>query len=145
MMASSQVSPETPSAPHRVLLVDDFQPWRAFICSFLAENNNFQIVGEAKDGSEAVQKANELKPELILLDIGLPNLNGIEAAAQIGRSNHEVKIIFLSEQNDPEILAAALNKGAHGFVRKADARRDLLPAIEAVLRGERFVSQRLNR
>jgi len=79
------------------------------------------------------------------LDNGLPSLNGIEAATQIGRSNHDVKIIFLSEQNDPEILAAALNNGAHGFVRKTDARTELLPAIEAVIRGQRFVSERLTR
>src|SRR5262249_44716660 len=145
MVASLQVSPETPSASHRVLVVDDFRPWREFVRSFLAEYAQFQIVGEGRDGVEAVMKARELTPDLILLDIGLPKLNGIEAASQIHSANADAKIIFVSENNSPEILAAALNNGARGYVRKADARSELLPAIETVLRGERFVSQRLNR
>ena len=135
----------TTSLSCRILLVDDFQPWRQFLFSLLGPRKQLQVVGEAQDGSEAIQKAKALKPDLVLLDIGLPNLNGIEAASQIHRANANARIIFVSENNDPDIVTAALRNGAHGFVRKADARRELLPAIEAVLRGERFVNRRLNR
>jgi FixJ family two-component response regulator len=95
------------------------------------------------DGLEAVQKADELKPDLILLDIGLPKLNGIEAARRIRQLSPSSKIIILSQDSsfDPDELA--LSTGAEGYVYKTDVRSDLLPAIEAVLRGKQFVSSSL--
>jgi DNA-binding NarL/FixJ family response regulator len=92
------------------------------------------------DGLEAVKKAEELKPDLVLLDIGLPKLNGIEAARQIRQFSHNSKIVFLSMVKSVDIVQAALGTGALGYVCKADAQSDLLPAMEAVLRGEPFVS-----
>jgi len=99
-----------------------------------------RLVGEVADGLEAVQKASELKPDLILLDIGLPKLNGIEAAKQIRQLVPDTKILFLTLINDADVPLTALRSGAHGYVLKSDAGSELLPAIEAVLQGEQYVS-----
>jgi DNA-binding NarL/FixJ family response regulator len=102
-----------------------------------------EIVGEATDGLEAVQKAQELNPDLVLLDIGLPNLKGIEAAHRIGELVPKAKILFVTQNDDADVVKAALNNGAHGYIWKVDAGPELLAGIEAVLRGQRFVSRRL--
>jgi DNA-binding NarL/FixJ family response regulator len=99
-----------------------------------------QVVGEALDGLEAIQKAVELKPELILLDIGLPMLNGLEAARQIRKLVPESKVIFLSQESSADVLQEALRIGAWGYVVKAGAETELLTAVEAVISGKRFVS-----
>jgi len=124
----------------RVLVVDDYEPFRRFLCSVLGKNPALQIVGEVSDGLDAVQKAEELKPDLILLDIGLPTLNGIEVARRIRRLIPESKIIFVSQESSPEVIQVALNLGAWGFVVKTKAGSDLVAAVEAVLLGKRFVS-----
>jgi DNA-binding NarL/FixJ family response regulator len=123
----------------RVLVVDDFEPFRQFVSAALGKRPNLQIVGEASDGLEAVQKAVELKPDLILLDIGLPTLNGFEVARQIRELVPESKIIFLSQESAADIVQEAFTVGAWGYVVKATARSDLLAAVEAVLSGEKFV------
>jgi CheY-like chemotaxis protein len=102
-----------------------------------------QVIAEASDGPEAVQKAEELKPDLIVLDVGLPNLSGIEAARQIRQRSPNSEIIFLSQNSDLDVVRAALGTGALGYVRKTDAGRELLPAMEAALRGKQFVSSSL--
>jgi DNA-binding NarL/FixJ family response regulator len=99
-----------------------------------------QVVGEASDGLEAVQKAKELQPDLICLDIGMPTLNGIEAAHRISRLVPAAKILFISQDSDAEVVAEAFNNGAKGYVFKLDAVRELLLAVESVLRGQRFIS-----
>ena len=111
--------------------------------SSLGPLQHLQVVGEASDGLEAVQKAQVLKPDLILLDIGLPNLNGIEAAKRISRVVHGSKVIFLTVESNADVARVALTNGAQAYVLKSDAATELLPAIEAVLRGERFVSSGL--
>jgi DNA-binding NarL/FixJ family response regulator len=126
-----------------VLVVDDFLPWRQFVGSMLQEQPRWRIVGEASDGLEAMQKARELQPDLILLDIGLPTLNGIESARRIREVSPASKILFVSETRSPEIAEEALNTGAGGFVVKSDAASELLPAIKAVLAGKRFISASL--
>jgi DNA-binding NarL/FixJ family response regulator len=95
------------------------------------------------DGLVAVQKAEQLRPDLILMDIGLPMLNGIEAARRILDRAPQSRILFLSENRSSDIAREALRTGAGGYVLKADAARDLLPAIEAILQGKRFVSTSL--
>jgi DNA-binding NarL/FixJ family response regulator len=127
----------------RVLLVDDYHPWFLFIRSMLQEAWELQILAEVSDGREAVQKAVELQPDLILLDIGLPTLNGIEAARQIRDHSPDAKIIFVSEQRSLDVITEALSTGS-GCVLKSCAPRDLLPAIKAVLAGGRFVSPALD-
>ena len=125
----------------RVLVVDDFEPFREFVRSTLARIPELQVVGEASDGLEAVQKAAELKPDLILLDISLPSLNGLEAARQIRRLLPESKIIFLSQESSPEVMQEALGLGAWGYVVKTKAGSDLLAAAESLISGKRFVSR----
>jgi DNA-binding NarL/FixJ family response regulator len=127
--------------PVRTLVVDDNEPWRRHICFTLKEMPELHIVGEASNGLEAVRMAEELKPDLILLDIGLPNLNGIEAERRICQLVPGAKILFLSQNSEAEVVGAALNNGAQGYVLKVDAGTELLPAIKAVLRGQRFVSR----
>jgi DNA-binding NarL/FixJ family response regulator len=124
----------------RVLIVEDFVAFRRFVCSTLGTKPELQVVGEASDGREAVQKAEELKPDLILLDIGLPTLNGIDAARQIRKLSPESKIIFLSQESSADVIEAALSLGALAYVVKMRAESDLLAAVDSVLLGKRFVS-----
>ena len=123
-----------------VLVVDDFEPFRRRACVVLEGRPQLQVVGEASDGFEAVQKAGELQPDLILLDIGMPNLNGIEAASRIRELAPDSKILFLSQESSLDIVREALDRGAAGYVVKARVGSDLLPATEAVLRGMPYVS-----
>jgi len=128
------------SAVIRILVVDDFEPFRRFLCETLQARPELQVVGEASDGLQAVQKAEELQPDLILLDIGLPKLNGIEAAHRISELVPSATILFISQNNDTDLVAAALSNGAKGYVLKQNANRELLPAVETVLQGDHFVS-----
>ena len=127
----------------RVLVVDDFEAWRRFVCSTLRRNPELQVVGEASDGLEAVHKAKELQPDLIVLDLGLPTLNGIEAARQIRKLTPESKILFVTQESSADVVQIAMSSGARGYVLKARAVIDLLPAVEAVLEGRQFVSSGL--
>jgi DNA-binding NarL/FixJ family response regulator len=127
----------------RILIADDYEGWRQQARSLLQAGPQWQVIAEASDGSETVQKAEELKPDLIVLDIGLPNLNGIEAARRIRELSPDSKIIFLSLYNSPDLVQAALSTGALAYVHKADAQSELLPAVDAVLRGKQFVSSSL--
>jgi DNA-binding NarL/FixJ family response regulator len=124
----------------RALVVDDFQPFRQFVCSTLEQIPGLQIIGEASDGLEAVQKAEKLRPDLILLDIGIPTLNGIEASHRISKLVPSATVLFLSQENDADVVETALSNGARGYVLKLDLDQDLLPAVESVLRGQRFIS-----
>jgi CheY-like chemotaxis protein len=123
-----------------ILIADDYEGWRRQACSLLQARPEWQVMAEAVDGPEAIQKAEELKPDLIVLDIGLPKLNGIEAARRIRQLSPGSKIIFLSLYSSPDLVQDALSTGGLGYVRKSDAQRELLPAVDAVLRGKQFVS-----
>ena len=127
----------------RILVADDYEDWRRQVRSLLQARPEWQVIAEAADGPETVQKAEELKPDLILLDIGLPKLNGIEAARRIRQLSPNSKIMFLSMYNSPDVVQAGLSTGALGYVRKTDVNRELLPAMDAVLRGKQFVSSSL--
>ena len=126
----------------RVLVVEDFEPFRQFVCSKLRENPDLQLICEVSDGLEAVRKAEELQPDLLLLDVGLPTLNGIEAARQIRKLAPDSKIVFVSQESSADVVAEAFRLGALGYVAKTDAGSDLLLAVSAALRGERFASSR---
>jgi DNA-binding NarL/FixJ family response regulator len=125
----------------RILIVDDFASWRRAVRSILAEEEDLEVVGEASDGLEAVQKSEELQPDLVLLDIQMPEMNGLDAARLIHNVSPATKILFLSTYHCLEIMQEALRVGA-GFVVKADASRDLLPIVKAIVRNEPFVGFR---
>jgi DNA-binding NarL/FixJ family response regulator len=127
-------------SPIRVLVVEDFEPFRRFVCSTLGKGFHLQVIGQLSDGLDAVQKAAELKPDLILLDIGLPSLNGIAAGRRIRKLAPDSKIIFVSQESSPDMVHEALSFGALGYVLKARAGIDLLAAVEAVVQGRQFVS-----
>lgn len=127
----------------RILVVDDCAAWQVLVQTQMDEHPNLLVVGLASDGMEAVKKADQLQPDLILLDVNMPLLNGIEAARQIHNIAPRAAILFVSQNSDPDVVLAALSAGGRGFVLKSDATRDLLAGIEAVLRGERFRSHGL--
>jgi DNA-binding NarL/FixJ family response regulator len=124
----------------RILVVDDYEPWRRSVCSMLKALPDLQVIGEASDGLEAIQKAQTLIPDLVLLDIGLPHLNGLEARNKLRQLVPSAKVLFLSQDSDADVVREALSDGVKGYVLKMDAERELLSGIEATLAGERFVS-----
>jgi DNA-binding NarL/FixJ family response regulator len=127
----------------RVLVVEDYEPFRRFVCSTLQRVPELQIIGEVADGLEAVQRAEELQPDLIVLDIGLPSLNGIEAARRIRKLAPASKILFVSQESSADVVQEALSLGAMGYVVKAHAGSELLAAVDAVCQGRQFVSKGL--
>jgi DNA-binding NarL/FixJ family response regulator len=127
----------------RVLVADDYEPWCRFVLSTFQSEPTLEVIFQASDGLQAVQKAEELQPDLILLDIGLPKLSGIQAARTIRELFPKIKILFASVHRHSDIVEAALRTGAEGYIVKTDAATELLPAIEAILHGERFVSPSL--
>ena len=130
--------------PVRILVVDDAVYWRKFVALVLrAEPSLLEIISEVSDGLTGVRIAVQFRPTVVLFDIGLPRLNGIEAARRMLARAPEIKVVFVSEQSDVDIVAAALGFGALGYVLKSDAGRELIPAIHTVLRGETFVSSGL--
>jgi len=128
----------------RVLIVEDFDPFRRFIRSTLAKRSKLQIVGEASDGLAAVLKAEALRPDLVTLDLGLPTLNGIEAARRIRKVSPDCAMLFVSQESSREVVEEALSTGAAGYVEKTRAASDLLAAVDAVLNGGQFVSEGLS-
>ncbi len=124
----------------RTLVVEDNAQFLQHICSSLLSHAYVEIVGEAQDGIEAIQCAARLQPDLILLDIGLPSLSGIEAAHRIRTLAPNARIIFLTQESSLDIVEEALNLGAWGYVIKSQSGRELPLAIDAVIRGTKFVS-----
>ena len=124
----------------RILIVDDHEPFRRYFRSTLEQLAGVQVIGQASDGLEAIQKAQELQPDLILLDVGLPKVNGLEAAKQMRKLSPLAKILLISQEFSFDMVEAALRLGASGYVHKLRVQSDLLPAIESVLRDKYFVS-----
>ena len=133
-----------PARSIRVLVVEDYEPFQRFVASLLQKQPQLQVICIVSDGLEAVQKAQELQPDLILLDIGLPSISGIEVARQIRKLSPKSKILFVSQESSGEMVQGALSTGAQGYVLKSDARRELLEGVNAVLRGEQFVGSRFS-
>ncbi len=127
--------------PVRVLIVEDFEPFRRFIRSTLAKSSALQIVAEVSDGLLAIHTAQDLQPDLILMDVGLPSLSGIEAARRIGKLLPNSKMLFVSQESSADVVREALRCGALGYVVKTYAGSELLRAVETVLQGSQFISR----
>ena len=128
----------------RILVVDDFAPWREHVRSILQRQPQYKVVGEAADGFEGVEKSEILQPELILLDVGLPKLNGIEAAREIQERAPMSKVLFVTENRSRKVARDALRTNALGYLVKSDGASELLRAVQAVLQGKEFISKSLN-
>ena len=128
--------------PLTILVVEDDPPFRKLICTALHRRAQFQTL-EAADGLEAVRMAEQLQPDLILLDIDLPKMHGFEVAKQIRRLAPHARLLFMSQESSADMVRQALSLGAHGYIQKISAATDLLSAIDAVLVGQRFVSRSL--
>lgn len=127
----------------RVLLADDYEPWRRCVSSLFLKHPEWQIIGEVSDGLAAVAKTQELNPDLVLLDLSLPMLNGLEAASRIRQIAPATRILFITAYRDTDAIQTVWRDGAEGYVLKWGIARELIPAIEAVLWGGKFVSTEL--
>src|SRR6267154_2537894 len=120
--------------PFRILVADDHEVVRRGLCALLRNQPDWDVCGEAKDGRDAVEKVLMLKPEVVILDIGMPNLNGLEATRQILKANPQVKVLILTLHDSDQVVQEVLNAGARGFLLKTDAARDLVAAVDALRR-----------
>ena len=127
----------------RILVVDDHQWWTRHVSEELQNDPRYRVIGEVADGLDAVRAVERLKPDLMVLDVGLPTINGIEAARRILADAPDTRILFLSEQRSPDIAQAALHTGAYGYIVKSDAGGELLTAVAAIAGGNSFVGARL--
>ena len=128
----------------RVLVIEDAQAFQKFVYLALLNRPKLQVIAGALDGLEGVQKAEELQPDLILLDIGLPKLNGIKAAREIRKVSPRSIILFVSQESSADVVQEALSTGASGYVVKIDAGTELLPAVDSVLQGQQFIGHRFS-
>ena len=128
----------------RILIADDHEVVRRGLCTLLQTHEGWEICGEAKDGREAVEMARQTRPDVVILDVGMPNLNGLAATRQLTQQNPQQKIIVLTITDSDEVIREALDAGARGFVLKSDAARDLVSAVEALQRNRMFFTPRVN-
>jgi DNA-binding NarL/FixJ family response regulator len=128
----------------RILLADDHEVVRRGLCTLLQSHEGWEICGEAKDGREVVEKAKQLKPDVVVLDVGMPNLNGLAATRQLVQQDRRCKVIVLTITDSDQVIREALDAGARGFVLKSDAARDLVSAVEALQHDRMFFTPRVN-
>lgn len=129
--------------PLRILVADDHEIVRRGLVSLLKSHPRWEVCAEAQDGRQAVEKAKAVRPHVVILDIGMPNLNGLEAARQIQRDNPQCKVLILTITDADEMVRAVLAAGARGFVLKSDAVRDLVAAVEALESDKTFFTSRV--
>jgi DNA-binding NarL/FixJ family response regulator len=128
----------------RILLADDHEIVRRGLCALLQRQEGWEVIGECSDGRDAVEKAKELKPDVVILDIGMPNLNGLDATRQLMQYDPTFKVIVLTVTDADHVIREALDAGARGFVLKSDAARDLVSAVEALQHRRMFFTPRVN-
>jgi len=127
----------------RLLIADDYDTLRENIKSFVSKQPDIEVVGEAKDGETAVELAKNLSPDVVLMDISMPKLSGIEAAGNILSNNAAARIIILSTHSSKHFVEAGLKAGVLGYVLKTSIFDDLLPALRAVMANEFFLSPKI--
>jgi DNA-binding NarL/FixJ family response regulator len=127
----------------RILVADDHEVVRRGLCALLRGQPEWEVCGEASDGREAVEKVLSLKPEVAILDIGMPNLNGLEATRQILKADPHVKVLILTLHDSDRVVQEALNAGARGFLLKTDAARDLVAAVDAVHKNKTYFTPKV--
>jgi DNA-binding NarL/FixJ family response regulator len=128
----------------RILLADDHEIVRRGLCSLLQKHEGWEVCGEASDGREAISMAQELKPDVVIVDIGMPHLNGLDTTRQLLQLDPDFKVIVLTITDSDQVIREALNAGARGFVLKSDAARDLVAAVEALQGKRMFFTSRVN-
>jgi DNA-binding NarL/FixJ family response regulator len=128
----------------RILIADDHEVVRRGLASLLQSHEGWEVCGEAKDGRQAVEMARQLKPDVVILDVGMPILNGLAATRQLAQQNPQQKTIVLTITDSDQVIREALDAGARGFVLKSDAARDLVSAVEAVQNNRMFFTSRVN-
>jgi DNA-binding NarL/FixJ family response regulator len=128
----------------RILIADDHELVRRGLCMLLQAHEGWEICAEATDGREAVEKAAQLKPDIVILDVGMPNLNGLAATRRLIQLDPHCKVIVLTVTDADQVIREALDAGARGFVLKSDAARDLVSAVEALERNRMFFTPRVN-
>jgi DNA-binding NarL/FixJ family response regulator len=129
--------------PLRVLIADDHEVVRRGICEMVRQHPHLQVCGEASDGRQAVKIAAELKPHIVIIDIGMPQLNGLEATRQIVHQDPDVKVLVLTMHESEQIVREVLGAGARGYLLKSDAGRDLVAALEAIVRRKTFFTSKV--
>lgn len=130
-------------AAFRILIADDHEVVRKGLVALLQQQPDWQVCGEASDGREAVDKAQQLKPDVVILDIGMPSLNGLEATRQILKTNPNARILILTLHDSDQVVRDVLNAGARGFLLKSDAARDLVAAVEALRRDKTYFTSKV--
>src|SRR4030081_1464506 len=128
----------------RILIADDREVVRRGLCTLLQSHEGWEVCGEAKDGRETVEKAKQLKPDVVILDVGMPNLNGLPATRQLMQENPQQKVIVLTITDSDQVIREALDAGARGFVLKSDAARDLISAVETLQHKRMVFTPRVN-
>ncbi len=127
----------------RILVADDHEVVRRGLCSLLESQPGWQICGEASDGRDLLKKVSELKPDIIVLDVSMPNLNGLEATRQILKTNPKAKILVLTLHDSDRLIHEVLTAGASGFVLKSDAARDLVAAVESLRQNKTYFTSKV--
>jgi len=128
--------------PASILVADDHDVVRHGLRSLIEEQQQWKIIAEAKDGSDAVAKANEFQPDLAIVDISMPSLNGLEATRQMLKANRQTKVLILTVHDSERLIECVLKAGARGYILKTDAARDLVLAIQALLAGQTFFTRK---
>jgi DNA-binding NarL/FixJ family response regulator len=130
-------------SPLRILVADDHEVVRRGLCALLASHAGWEVCAEASDGREAVDKVKQSRPDIVILDIGMPNLNGLAATRQILRNDARQRVLILTVTDSEQVIRDVLDAGARGFVLKSDAARDLITAVEALQRDRTFFTSRV--
>ena len=127
----------------RILVADDHEVVRRGLCALLQSRPEWEVCGEAADGREAVEKSQSLKPDAVIIDIGMPTLNGLEATRQILKANPHMKVLVLTLHDSDQMIREVLDAGARGFLLKSDAARDLISAVQALRRDSTYFTSRV--